>query len=113
MTTVQREWVRARTDRRLEPVLRRWLLELDEVLGGDAQEVELASAAVERTVPGGAVIQIRWRERTRSRAGGAGPWRAWVSLVGLYYDPSRSKQEEVIPNPSRVYVTHLEPSPEA
>lgn len=112
VTAVQREWVRARTDRRLEPVLRRWLLELDEELGGDALEVELASATVERTAAGGAVIQVRWRERTRFRAGGAGPWRPWIALVALYHDPTRTRAEEVIPNPTRVYVTHFEPSPE-
>lgn len=113
VTAVQREWVRARTDRTLEPVLRRSLLALDEELGGDALEVELVSAAVERVGEGGAVIQVRWRERTRFRAGGAGKWRPWIALLALYFDPTRTRQEEVIPNPTRVYVTHFEPSPEA
>ena len=56
--------------------------------------------------------QVRWRERTRFRAGSAGPWRPWIALVALYHDPTRTRAEEVIPNPTRVYVTHFEPSPE-
>jgi len=110
--TVQREWLRARTDRVLEQSLRRSLLALDEDLGGDGIEVELTSGAIRQATENGAVVEVRWRERTRFRSGGNGQWQNWVAMVALYFDPTRDRAEDVIPNPTRIYFTHFEPSPE-